>query len=135
MQFIVTTHSPFVAQAASDNGLFVLRSTKAEAAVEVEQPLDSVKGWRVDQILTSPLFGLHATRDEETETLIRRHAKLIGKRTWGKWTEGDQRELSQLAEELEKHLTAPGETVEERTLQAETAEVLRNYAKQLGEKR
>ena len=103
-------------------------------AVKAEQPLDSVKGWRVDQILTSPLFGLHATRDEETETLIRRHAELIGKRTWGRLTEVDQRHLSQLTEELEKHLTAPGETVEERTLQAETAAVLKTYAEQLREK-
>src|SRR5262249_4152028 len=76
---IVTSHSPFVAQAASDGGLFVLQSAGPEGMVEAQQPLDSVKGWRVDQILTSPLFGLDATRDEETESLIREHADLVAR--------------------------------------------------------
>ncbi len=135
MQFIVTSHSPFVAQAASDNGLFVLRSTKAEGAVNVEQPLDSVKGWRVDQILTSPLFGLNATRDEETESLIREHADLIAKRTWGKLTKDDEQQLSRLTAKLDDRLTAPGETIEERELQAETTAFIKTTLKHLKAKK
>ncbi len=61
MQFIVTSHSPFVAQAASDGGLIVLRSITDNGTVAAQRPLESVKGWKVDQILTSPLFGLSAT--------------------------------------------------------------------------
>ncbi len=125
MQFIVTTHSPFVAQAASDGGLFVLRATAPGKAVEVEQPLDSVKGWRVDQILTSPLFGLDATRDEETEALIRKHAELVARRTWGKLTRAEGQQLARLTEMLDDRLTAPGETAEERELQAKTAAFIR----------
>ncbi|MHB1560684.1 MAG: AAA family ATPase, partial [Isosphaeraceae bacterium] len=125
MQFIVTTHSPFVAQAASDGGLFVLRTAAPGKAVEVEQPIDSVKGWRVDQILTSPLFGLDATRDEETEALIRKHAELVARRTWRKLTRAEGQQLAQLTEKLDDRLTAPGETAEERELQAETAAFIR----------
>ncbi|MFI5460507.1 MAG: AAA family ATPase, partial [Isosphaerales bacterium] len=36
VQFIVTSHSPFVAQAASDGGLVVLRSTGPQGAVEAQ---------------------------------------------------------------------------------------------------
>jgi predicted ATP-binding protein involved in virulence len=135
MQFIVTSHSPFVAQAASDRGLFVLRSVTPEGAVEAQRPLDSVKGWRVDQILTSPLFGLDATRDEETESLIRRHADLIAKRTWGKLTKDDEQQLAQLTDKLDDRLTAPGETVEERELQAETAAFIKTTLKELKAKK
>ncbi len=130
MQFIVTSHSPFVAQAASDSGLFVLRSVTPERTVEAQQPLDSVKGWRVDQILTSLLFGLDATRDEETEALIRMHADLVAKTNWGKLTKADEQQLSRLTDKLDSRLTAPGETVEERELQAETAAFIRTALEQ-----
>ena len=135
MQFIVTSHSPFVAQAASDGGLFVLRSVTPEGTVEAQQPLDSVKGWRVDQILTSPLFGLDATRDEETESLIRRHADLVAKRTWGKLTKDDEQQLSWLTDKLDNRLTAPGESIEERELQAETAAFIKTTLKELKAKK
>ncbi len=133
MQFIITSHSPFVAQAASDGGLFVLRPA-ADGAVEVQKPIESVRGWRVDQILTSPLFGLDATRDEETESLIRRHADLVARRTWGKLTGAEERELATLADELDDRLTAPGETAEERELQAETSAYLKKTLERIKSK-
>jgi len=131
VQFIVTSHSPFVAQAASDGGLVVLRSTGPQGAVEAQRPVESVKGWRVDQILTSPLFGLEATRDEETESLIRAHADLVAKRTWGQLGPGEKKQLAKLETELAGRLTAPGETIEERELQAETAAFIKTSLKQL----
>jgi hypothetical protein len=50
VQFIVTTHSPFVAQAATDHGLFVLKPKTAGGLMEVYQPVETVRGWRVDQL-------------------------------------------------------------------------------------
>ena len=47
IQFIVTSHSPFVAQAATDRGLFVLRQKETNDLVDVSQPVASVRGWRV----------------------------------------------------------------------------------------
>jgi len=135
MQFIVTSHSPFVAQAASDGGLIVLRPITAEGTVEAQQPLDSVKGWRADQILTSPLFGLNATRDEETENLIRDHADLVAKRTWGKLTATERTQLAQLESQLAGRLTAPGETVDERERRVEMANYVDETLKMIGGKK
>jgi hypothetical protein len=119
MQFIVTSHSPFVAQAATDGGLIVLRDMEENGPVRAEYPVESVKGWRVDQILTSPLFGLSGTRDEETEDLIREHADLVARRQWNKLNESERKVLVQLEERLAQRLTAPGETAEERSLQVD----------------
>jgi AAA domain, putative AbiEii toxin, Type IV TA system len=132
MQFIVTSHSPFVAQAASDGGLIVLRDTEENGAVRAEYPVDSVRGWRVDQILTSPLFGLTGTRDEETEDLIREHADLVARRQWKKLNEKERKELIQLEERLAQRLTAPGETAEERLRQQEMEKYVEETLTKLG---
>ncbi len=121
IQFIVTTHSPFVAQAATDHGLFVLKPKQAGGLMEASQPVESVRGWRVDQILTSDLFGLTETRDEETEQLLRRHGELVAQREWKELSKAEQQELSKLEERLSNRLTAPGETVRERERQVQMA--------------
>jgi hypothetical protein len=132
MQFIVTSHSPFVAQAASDGGLIVLRAAEAEGAVEAQRPVDSVKGWRADQILTSPLFGLTGTRDEETEAIIRKHADLVAKRSWGQLTQPEKKELARLEEQLADRLTAPGETAKERSIQQDMAHYVEQTLAKVG---
>lgn len=38
LQFVVTSHSPFIAQAATDGGLFVVRAASRDAPVQVIQP-------------------------------------------------------------------------------------------------
>jgi energy-coupling factor transporter ATP-binding protein EcfA2 len=134
IQFIVSSHSPFVAQAATDGGLIVLRPSGPQGTVRVERPVESVKGWRVDQILTSPLFGLDTTRDEETESLIRAHADLVAKRTWGKLSAAEKKQLARLEESLADRLTAPGESIEEREQQAEMSRYIAETLGQLGNK-
>lgn len=69
VQFIVSTHSPFVAQSASERGLFVLQAAP-DRAVRVVQPAASVRGWRADALLTSELFGLSDTVDLATEARL-----------------------------------------------------------------
>jgi len=134
IQFIITSHSPFVAQAATDDGLIVMRPTGEGGAVEADRPEVSVKGWRVDQILTSPLFGLDATRDEETESLIREHADLVAKRSWNQLSAPESSKLANLEVQLSNRLTAPGETVEERDLQAKMASYVSETLVKLGGK-
>ncbi len=58
-QFIVTAHSPLVAQAAADANLAVLR--READHVVIDNDVDRIRGWRIDQILTSELFGLPST--------------------------------------------------------------------------
>ncbi len=73
VQFIVTTHSPFIAQAANDNGLFTLRNKNG--VVHITREEKSVRGWRADQIL-SILFQTASMYDSETEEQLREHAQL-----------------------------------------------------------
>jgi hypothetical protein len=130
VQFIVSTHSPFVAQAASKGGLFMLRGDDAaisdgaavgearEAvgsvdAVRVFQPVPSVQGWRAERILTSDLFGMTETVDMETERLLSRYHALAGKKAFSELSSGEHAEFQRLEAELGEAITAPGESSEE----------------------
>ncbi|HYH65133.1 MAG TPA: AAA family ATPase [Urbifossiella sp.] len=118
IQFIVTTHSPFIAQEATDEGLFILRPTK-KGTVEVEKFGESVRGWTATQILTSPAFGLHSTRSVETEQLVQRNSELVSKERAGKLTATEKKEFRQIRKALETQLSAPGETYDEMNRQEE----------------
>lgn len=59
-QFIVSTHSPLVGQAVEDANLVLLRREGDQ--VVIDQNRQAVRGWRLDQILTSDLFGLDSAR-------------------------------------------------------------------------
>ena len=64
IQFLVTTHSPIICQAADPNGLFVLPepgSGVAPRALTTEE-YEKVIASRPDTILLTPAFGLHASR-------------------------------------------------------------------------
>jgi hypothetical protein len=136
LQFIVTSHSPFVAQAANDNGLFVLRQAEGYGFVEAIQPLRSVRGWRVDQVLTDRmLFDMEGTRDEETEQLMERHRQLVAKREWGDLDEAERDTLIKLEQELADVLTAPGESVETRKQQEQMRRYVEETLTTLNERR
>jgi predicted ATP-binding protein involved in virulence len=121
IQFIVTTHSPFIAQEATDHGLFVLRPD-ADGTVTVDQPVESVRGWTASQILTSPLFGLESTRDPETESLIREQAALTAKERAGTLTTAERSRLATVRQQLSATLSAPGETYDEMRRQQDMAD-------------
>ncbi len=78
LQFIGTTHSAVLAGAAPSDALIVLR--RDADGLQVLRDLPSVKGWRVDQVLTSVLFDLSSARDQETEQLTQQYARLINER-------------------------------------------------------
>jgi predicted ATP-binding protein involved in virulence len=120
IQFIVTTHSPFVAQEATDDGLFVL-TEGPNGTVTVEKPIRSVRGWTASQILTSPLFGLESTRDPETEETIRAAADLTAKEQEKKLTAAEKKRLKAAREWLRERLSAPGETYDDMLRQEKMA--------------
>jgi hypothetical protein len=110
MQFIVSTHSPLVAQSATEGGLFVLSSSDGERVVAT-QPVKSVRGWRTDAILTSDLFGLADTLDEKTSEDLRRYHQLSSRHSFGAALSSDEkRDLDRLTLHLGEVLRAPGET-------------------------
>jgi DNA-binding transcriptional LysR family regulator len=78
VQFIVTSHSPFVAMAAEGHGITVLESAMGKDGhpAAVDRPdVPTVRGWVVDRVLTE-LFGLPSLRDPETAALIREYESL-----------------------------------------------------------
>lgn len=107
LQFIVSTHSPFIAQAARTGGLFVVRADD-DGPARVVREEDSVLGWTADQILLSPLFGLASTRDPETDALMRRRQELLAKR---RRKPAESAELNGLTRQLSERLSAPGDSL------------------------
>ncbi len=66
VQFIATAHSPLVVQAAENAKLVVLRESDGEVVINDDH--EDVSTWRVDQILSSDLFGV-PTRSQHIEQL------------------------------------------------------------------
>ncbi|MCP4370390.1 MAG: AAA family ATPase, partial [Deltaproteobacteria bacterium] len=62
LQFIVSSHSPFIAQDMRPEDKIIVFK-KQNGRVKATEDDGFVKGWRVDQILTSYLFDLETTRD------------------------------------------------------------------------
>lgn len=79
VQFIVTAHSPLVVQAAEDANIVVLR--RDGDRVVIDNDPESVHGWRVDQILTSELFGLDSARPPREAELLRERTELLSRPT------------------------------------------------------
>lgn len=74
-QFVATAHSPLMVQSASNANLAVIVTVGDH--VQINNSPDFLKEWRVDQILTSELFGLTSARNEDIEKKIKRRQKLL----------------------------------------------------------
>ena len=90
-QFIATAHSPLVVQAAADANLAVLR--REGDHVVIDNDVDNIKNWRIDQILTSDLFGLKTARPPQIEPLLLERGNILQK---PKLTAADQRRLKEI---------------------------------------
>jgi len=95
IQFLVTTHSPIICQAADTNGLFFL---PAPGAGEVARPatkdeLQKIVSSRADTILLSPAFGLQNSRSPRAVEARANKAKLEAKGRIVPLTEAEQTEL------------------------------------------
>ncbi|MBS1626001.1 MAG: AAA family ATPase [Bacteroidetes bacterium] len=78
VQFIATAHSPLIVQQAVQHNYAVLRLIDEDHVQIFNHPKD-VDGWRVDQILASPLFGLKSSRGPKYEKLYRERDELLYK--------------------------------------------------------
>jgi predicted ATPase len=85
IQFLVTTHSPIICQAADENGLFVLPEPgsgdmpRALTTDEYRKVISS----RPDTILLTPAFGLQNTRSPRAVEGRAEYAKLMSKQRAG----------------------------------------------------
>ncbi|MBI1927328.1 AAA family ATPase, partial [Candidatus Poribacteria bacterium] len=74
LQFIVATHSPFVAIGAGEDTL-TLRLRVADKKVACE-PIPNISDYDVDTVLRSPAFDLVSTHSPNTDKNIRRYHQL-----------------------------------------------------------
>jgi hypothetical protein len=94
-QFIATAHSPLIVQAAAGANLAVLR--REGDHVVIDNDVDAIRNWRIDQILTSELFGLPSARPPELDDLLAKRKTLLTKATL---TTADKRELTRLEKQI-----------------------------------
>lgn len=85
IQFLVTTHSPIICQAADPNGLFVLPDpgTGRIPHALTEEEYNRVIASRPDTILTSDAFGLQNTRSPRAVEARSQLARIASKQTAG----------------------------------------------------
>lgn len=92
VQFIATAHSPLMAQTSLGENLAVVQWREGDHAVINNNP-EVIKSWRLDQVLTSDLFGFESARPPETAKLQKRRQELIKKR---RLSDAERLELNKL---------------------------------------
>jgi energy-coupling factor transporter ATP-binding protein EcfA2 len=120
LQFIIATHSPFLAQVADEPGGNVVL-TQTPQGVKARDDVESVEGWRADQILTD-LQELSSLRSPEAERKIARLRELAQRRHALRPDEIQQYEQLRLwAEELPPAVEDPRERRQAALLQRQVA--------------
>ncbi len=100
MQFIVTTHSPLICQAASEQGIYHLPAPGSGYQPFQLAPLDYQKviAGRPNEIYLSPAFGLEHTRSPKAVSAREQYAHLQAKKSArGGLTPADQKKEEQLS--------------------------------------
>ena len=119
-QFIVTAHSPLIVQAATDANIAILR--REGDHVVIDQSFKAIHGWRIDQVLTSDLFGLESARPPALDKALRDRKKILTK---SRLTAADKKKLMALEAQIGTLPTA--ETVED----IEAMDIIRRAAGRL----
>ena len=98
VQFIVTSHSPIICQAAERGGLYRLTPPgSGDPPFRLtDGDCERVVRAKPDSILVGPAFGLEHTRSPRVVAARRRHATLKAKGAAGALNSGERRELKQL---------------------------------------
>ena len=99
IQFLVTTHSPIICQAADDNGLFVLPEPGSQEKPKAlsKEEYNKVIASRPDTILLTSAFGLQNTRSPRAVEGRAEYAKLqVKQRAGAQLTAEEAARLSQL---------------------------------------
>ena len=91
LQFVATTHDPLCLRGLDgDHELVVLRrSSKGEIYTLPPEEVPAVSGLRVDELLTSEVFGLSSTVDPELERDFNRYYELLRIPTQDGTTQGE----------------------------------------------
>lgn len=98
MQFIATTHEPLCLRGLRKGEIVVMHSEEGNVTATTDLP--SPEGLRVDQLLTSPIFGLHTTIDPELDGKFQRYYELLAK---PELADGEPDERDRLRAELRNY--------------------------------
>jgi len=121
VQFLASSHSALVVSGLSKDEILVFTRDEANGRrVKVERPPGDLKGWRIDQILTSPAFGLTGARDPDTLGDLERYTELAAQDA-----PEDPAQLDALAARLKIRLPTPIERGHARR----AFEILHGYAR------
>lgn len=93
IQFVVATHSPFIAAGAGEDALTFKLSREATSDRVIVEKVEGLAAMDVDRILESPAFGLISTYSPETTVKIERYQELIAK---PKRSKAEEKELEGL---------------------------------------
>ncbi len=119
VQFIVSTHDPLCLRGLEDGEITVINRNEVGEVVTLTD-LPSVKGLRVDQLLTSEIFGLGSTQDPAVDALYEEYYALRGVAK----PDADQtRRLADLEAELDR-LRQLGVTQRERLMLASADQII-----------
>lgn len=114
-QIMFSTHDPLTLRGMSNRQIHVL-ARDDEGAVH-EALATYFDGQSIDQVLTSPLFGLFSTQTREWERQYKGYISLLLKDDQGTITDEERKELSWLIQEL-KGAKVLGDTPRERLMYA-----------------
>jgi predicted ATP-binding protein involved in virulence len=98
-QFIVTAHSPLIVQAATDANVVLLKREGDHVVIHNRKEHDMIKGWRLDQVLTSDLFDISSARPPQYDASLKRQREILAK---AKLSPEDEQELEDLAKKLDE---------------------------------
>lgn len=114
IQFIVTTHSPFICQAADPKGLIRLPGPGEDRKAEhvSEEVYKTVVNGTLDEAVLTELFGLEHVHSDRSEQLRERVAELEARLMDGKATPEEEQELDRLTAQL----PSTGSALVDRTL-------------------
>ncbi|MFV8755245.1 AAA family ATPase [Nannocystaceae bacterium ST9] len=106
IQFLVTTHSPFICQAASAKGIIRLPAPGEDRTIEhvSDELFKAIVNGSADDAVMSELFGLDHPHSDRAEALRRRVAKLESRVLRGLATDQEKLQYAELKAELPDNL-------------------------------
>jgi energy-coupling factor transporter ATP-binding protein EcfA2 len=108
IQFLVTTHSPFICQAADPRGLIRLPAPGEERHVAhvTDDLYNTIVNGSIDDVILTELFGVESPYSAETERLRGDVAQLEAKVQTGKATDADRQKLLELRSRLPRTMAS-----------------------------
>lgn len=125
-QFIVTAHSPLIIQSEEVANVILLQRdpNKPDQVIVRQDDVAEIRKWRLDQILTSDLYGLESAIAPSVEKLEVERDDILAKDAL---SAADHRRLAEIAKELEGLPSfSSREAVEAEQLYKKTVERLMN---------